>query len=73
MPTPPALDRRLRCDRCGYSMDVTADELLRFSRGDWPRCCVRAMTLDVDDRSVSPSQATELERPTRGARKLSPS
>jgi len=72
MPTTPVPDRRLRCDRCGYLMDVTADELLRYSRGDWPRCCVVPMILDVDDQSVSPSEVTELERPSRSARKMFP-
>jgi hypothetical protein len=53
-------------------MDVTADELLRFSRGEWPRCCVVPMILEVDDRSVSPTGPTKLERPTRVARKMFP-
>jgi hypothetical protein len=73
MLTTPDPDRRLRCDRCGHSMDVTADELLLYTRGDWPRCCMVAMILEVDDQSVSPSDVTELERPSRTARKMFPS
>ena len=49
-------------------MEVTADEMLRFSRGDWPRCCVLPMVLVVDDQAVSPGDKTALERTTRRSR-----
>lgn len=67
---PPArdFDRRLRCNRCGCVLEVTADEMLRFSRGDWPRCCVLPMVLEVDDQAVSPGDKTALERPPRRPR-----
>ena len=61
-------DRRLRCNRCGCVLEVTADEMLRFSRGDWPRCCVLPMVLEVDDQTVSPNEKTALERPRRRSR-----
>jgi hypothetical protein len=61
-------DRRLRCDRCEAGFDVTPDELLRFSSGDWPRCCMVPMILEVADQSVRPNAATELERPARRQR-----
>jgi hypothetical protein len=72
MPTPPESDGRLRCDRCGCVLEVTAAELIAFSRGDWPRCCMVAMILDVDDVSVRPTDATALERPAARSRPFSP-
>ncbi len=48
---------------------MTADEVLRVSRGDWPRCCMLPMILEVDDQSVRPNAGTELERPDRRGRK----
>lgn len=68
MPSRPAHDRRLRCDRCGCVLDMTADELLQVSRGEWPRCCMVPMILEVDDQSVRPNAGTELERPVRRGR-----
>ena len=54
-------------------LEVTADEMLTFTRGgDWPRCCMVAMILDVDDQSVRPTDATALERPSRRARRMFP-
>ena len=64
---PPA--GRLRCDRCGCSMDVSPDDMVRFTHGEWPRCCLLPMTLDVDDHLVRPTAGTDLERPPRPARK----
>ena len=73
MSTPPPATRRLRCDRCACVLEVTADEMLTFTRGgDWPRCCMVAMILDVDDQSVRPTDATALERPSRRARRMFP-
>lgn len=54
---------RLRCDRCRREVDVTADDLIQFSSGTYPRCCKRPMTLDVDSRLVRPNDNTDLERP----------
>lgn len=68
METTPVSDRRLCCNRCGSGFEVTPDELLRFSSGDWPRCCLAPMVLEVADHLVSPNAATELERPARGGR-----
>jgi hypothetical protein len=51
-------------------MEVSADELLRFSRGDWPRCCILPMILEFDGTSVGPTDKTDLERLTRSARKF---
>jgi hypothetical protein len=42
---------------------VTLDALIRFSRGEYPRCCQRPMILDVEARSIRPSDNTDLERP----------
>jgi hypothetical protein len=70
MSTSPPSDRRLRCDRCGCVLDVTANELLQFSRGEWPRCCLVPMILELDDQSVRPTDGTELERPSRPRRPL---
>ena len=61
--------RRIRCDHCGCSLELTADELLEFTRGAWPRCCLRPMILDVADHSVRPNEGTEVERPPRPARR----
>jgi hypothetical protein len=63
MPPPPVSAPRLRCDRCGRAIDVTADELLQFSRGKYPQCCRRPMILEVQAHSVRPSDNTDLERP----------
>jgi hypothetical protein len=68
MPTSPAHDRRLLCDRCGCVLTMTADELIRFSRGEWPRCCLLPMVLELDNQSVRPNDGTEVERPTRRGR-----
>src|SRR5689334_18423802 len=65
---PTMIERRLRCDRCGCVLEMTADELLRCSHGDWPRCCMVAMVLEVADQSVRPNAGTELERPERQGR-----
>lgn len=62
------IERRLRCDRCGCVLEMTADELLRCSHADWPRCCMVAMVLEVADQSVRPNAGTELERPERQGR-----
>jgi hypothetical protein len=40
------------------------------SRGDWPRCCIMAMILDVDEESVKLGDGTKMERPPRRARKM---
>jgi len=64
--------RRIRCDRCGCSLQLTPDELLEFTRGEWPRCCMRPMILDVADHSVRPNDGTEVERPARRTRKMFP-
>jgi hypothetical protein len=64
--------RRLWCGRCGGSIQLTADELLAFSRGEWLRCCLSPMILDVVDRSVRPDEKTEVERTSRPARRMFP-
>jgi hypothetical protein len=35
--------RVLQCDACGRCEDCSADQLLRYTREGWPRCCGRAM------------------------------
>ena len=70
MQTSSTSDARLRCSRCECLLEVTADELIRFSRGEWPRCCMVLMILDVDNNSVNPGAGTELERPSRPTRKV---
>ena len=72
MSTTPGPIRRLRCDRCGCALEVTADELLHFSHGEWPRCCMRAMIVEVDDQSVRPTDTTALERPSPQTGRRSP-
>jgi hypothetical protein len=62
MPQAPGYNPRLRCDHCGRVVDVTADELIRFTRGKLPRCCTRVLTLEVDGLSVRPAERTKLER-----------
>jgi hypothetical protein len=41
---------------------VTADDLIRFSRGRYPQCCKRLLTLEVGGRFVRPAERTKLER-----------
>jgi hypothetical protein len=53
-------------------MEVSADELLQFVRGDWPRCCILPMILELDGTAVGPMDKTDLERPSRPARKMFP-
>ena len=65
MPATSAPARRLRCDRCGWVLEVTADDLRQFSRGTWPRCCTRGLILDVGPHSVRPTDRTKLERTAR--------
>jgi hypothetical protein len=65
MPATSAPARRLRCDRCGWALDVTADDLRRFSRGDWLFHCMRAMILDVGGHSIRPTDHTKVERSAR--------
>jgi hypothetical protein len=65
MPVVSAPARRLRCDRCGWALEVTADDLRRLSHGDWLRCCTQAMILDVGDHSVRPTDHTTVERSAR--------
>jgi hypothetical protein len=67
-----AVTRRLRCDRCECVLELTADELLRYSRGDWPRCCTLAMVLEIDEQAVRPNAGTELERRHRQGRRAVP-
>jgi hypothetical protein len=64
--------RRLRCGRCWCSMELTADELLVVSRGQWPRCCLSPMILDVVDQSVRSDEGTEVERTSRVPRRMCP-
>jgi hypothetical protein len=65
MPATLAPARRLRCDRCGWALDVTTDDLRRLSHGYWLRCCTKAMILDVGGHSVRPTDHTKLERSAR--------
>jgi hypothetical protein len=62
MPPAPDYAPRLRCDHCGRAIDVTADELIQFSRGELPQCCTRILTLEVDGLLVRPAERTKLER-----------
>jgi hypothetical protein len=64
--------RQLRCGRCGSSIQLSADELLAFSRGEWPRCCLSPMILDVVDHSVRPDDKTAVERTSRRAHRMFP-
>jgi hypothetical protein len=72
IPAPSEPVRQLRCDRCDCVLDLTVDELLRCSHGDWPRCCMMAMILEVDEQSVRPNDKTELERGRRQGRRRVP-
>jgi hypothetical protein len=65
MPVVSAPARRLRCDRCGWTIEVSADDLRRLSLGYWLRCCMKAMTLDVGGHSVRPTDHTKVERSPR--------
>jgi hypothetical protein len=62
MPPAPAFTPRLRCDQCGRLIEVTNDELTRFTRGTLPRCCTRVLTLEVGGRLVRPAERTKVER-----------
>ena len=72
MPTTSGPVHRLKCGRCRCVLEVTADELLRFSSGEWPRCCVVPMVLEVDGAPVGPTEKTAVERPRRSTRKMFP-
>ena len=65
MPPTTAYAPRLRCDHCGRVLDVTADDLIRFSRGRYPQCCERVLTLEVGGLFVRPAERTKLERHSR--------
>jgi hypothetical protein len=69
MATAPEPARRIRCDRCESTIQLTPDELLEVSRGEWPRCCLSPMILEVEDDSVNPSVDTDLARPSRRSRR----
>jgi hypothetical protein len=64
MPPAPVYTPRLRCDLCGWNLEVTADELLEFSSGVYPQCCNRVLSLEVDGLFVRPSERTKVERVT---------
>jgi hypothetical protein len=69
MPTPHASETRLRCPRCDVVVALTQDEMLQVSRGgEWPRCCLVPMVVEVEDQTVSPDGKTALERTTRSRR-----
>jgi hypothetical protein len=53
--------RRLRCDWCGASRQLTADELFDVNRTKWPRCCQCPMILDAADQSAGPDDLTDAE------------
>jgi hypothetical protein len=72
LPAPPEPARRLRCDRCGCILELTADEMLRCTSGDWARCCMVAMVLEVDDEAVRPNERTELEQRRPQGRRVVP-
>jgi hypothetical protein len=65
MPVVSAPARRLRCDRCGWAIEVTEDDLRRLSQGYWLRCCMKAMILDVGGHPVRPTDHTKVERSAR--------
>ena len=46
MRTPAPVPRRLvRCVQCGRADECSPEELLRYTREGWPRCCGQVMAL----------------------------
>ena len=62
MPARPAR-RQFQCPACGRRVELTPDDLRRFTGRPWPACCGRAMDLTVGAARVSPSDGTDPERP----------
>lgn len=53
--------RVVQCNTCGCAVECSADELLRYTREGWPRCCGQVMAF-----------FTEPSRPAADARLILP-
>ena len=40
--------RALQCNVCGRWVNCSAEQLLNYTRSQWPRCCERVMALLMD-------------------------
>jgi hypothetical protein len=53
---PPVAPRRVvQCNACGRSADCTAEELLRYTRDGWPRCCGQVMAFYTEATRPAPA------------------
>jgi len=55
--------RLVRCDVCGRTDTCTPDELLRFTRQGWPKCCGAVMTFYTVAERPDPND-TKLNTPS---------
>lgn len=44
--------RLIRCDGCGRSERVSAEDVSGYTRGGWPRCCGGVMTYFAESERV---------------------
>jgi hypothetical protein len=47
--------RLLECIICGQVVECSAEELLRYTREGWPRCCGQVMVFSVESISATPT------------------
>ena len=56
--SPSVRDRVLLCGSCGKRRWPTVEELLRYTRLGWPRCCGEVMILSIGTTGLA-SRSTE--------------
>lgn len=54
--------RLLRCDTCARSEENSAEELLRYTREGWPKCCGQVMAV-FTEAVPSAADDTALDKP----------
>lgn len=55
---PQDAQRLLRCAACGRTDEVSATDLLRYTKAGWPRCCGEVMALYLQADKPGPDDTT---------------
>jgi hypothetical protein len=53
-PAAPSTQRHIRCGTCRRRFPCTPEDLLRYARDGWPKCCAEVMVLDPGIDEAAP-------------------
>ena len=60
------LERRIiRCEKCNKSEELSYQELLRYTREEWPKCCGEVVGYFIEAKKPNARAETDLEQPSR--------